>query len=107
MKSGIIYLGPDEMASKHKIRVNLKIGTKNTRIGVPRELEGWMKTTLYRDTLRWILFEDRVAEDSDVFSSRMHDTLSKTTVLSAASSQHSLAKSCCIVMSNPTHLPTS
>ena len=40
MKSGIIYLGPDEMASKHKIRVNLKIGTKNTRIGVPRELEG-------------------------------------------------------------------
>ena len=63
MKSGIIYLGPDEMASKHKIRVNLKIGTKNTRIGVPRELEGWMKTTLYRDntTLRWILFEDRVA----------------------------------------------
>ena len=61
-KSGIIYLG-DEMASKHKIRVNLKIGTKNTRIGVPRELEGWMKTTLYRDntTLRWILFEDRVA----------------------------------------------
>ena len=62
-KSGIIYLGPDEMASKHKIRVNLKIGTKNTRIGVPRELDGWMKTTLYRDntTLRWILFEDRVA----------------------------------------------
>ena len=53
MKSGIIYLGPDEMASKHKLRVNLKIGTKNTRIGV----------TLYRDntTLRWILFEDRVA----------------------------------------------
>ena len=51
-KSGIIYLGPD-----------LKVGTKNTRIGVPRELEGWMKTTLYRDntTLRWILFEDRVA----------------------------------------------
>ena len=42
MKSGIIYLGPDEMASKHKIRVNLKIGTKNTRIGVPRELEGWI-----------------------------------------------------------------
>ena len=40
MKSGIIYLGPDEMASKHKIRVNLKIGTKNTRIGFPRELEG-------------------------------------------------------------------
>ena len=41
----------------------LNIGTKNTRIGVPRELEGWMKTTLYRDntTLRWILFEDRVA----------------------------------------------
>ena len=39
-KSGIIYLGPDEMASQHKIRVNLKIGTKNTRIGVPRELEG-------------------------------------------------------------------
>ena len=31
-KSGIIHLGPDEMASKHKIRVNLKIGTKNTRI---------------------------------------------------------------------------
>ena len=62
-KSGIIYLGPDEMASKHKIRVNLKIGTKNTRIGVPRELEERMKTTLYRDTttLRWILFEDRVA----------------------------------------------
>ena len=62
-KSGIIYLGPDEMASKYKIRVNLKIGTKNTRIGVPRELEAWMKTTLYRDntTLRWILFEDRVA----------------------------------------------
>ena len=62
-KSGIIYLGPDEMASKHKIRVNLKIGTKNARIGVPRELEGWMKTTLYRDntTLRWIFFEDRVA----------------------------------------------
>ena len=62
-KSGIIYLGPDEMASKHKIRVDLKIGTKNTRIGVPRELEVWMKTTLYRDntTLRWILFEDRVA----------------------------------------------
>ena len=43
MKSGIIHLGPDEMASKHKIRVNLKIGTKNTRNGVPRELEGWMK----------------------------------------------------------------
>ena len=63
MKSGIIYLGPDETASKHKIRVNLKIGTKNTRIGVPRELEEWMKITLYRDitTLRWILFEDRVA----------------------------------------------
>ena len=62
-KSGIIFLGPDEMASKHKIHVNLKIGTNNTRIGVPRELEGWMKTTLYRDntTLRWILFEDRVA----------------------------------------------
>ena len=62
-KSGIIYLGPDEMASKHKIRVNVTIGTKNTRIGVPRELEEWMKTTLYRDntTLRWILFEDRVA----------------------------------------------
>ena len=62
-KSGIIYLGPDEMASKYKIRVNLKIGTKNTRIGVPRELEAWMKTTLYRDntTLRWILFENRVA----------------------------------------------
>ena len=62
-KSGIIYLGPDEMASKYRIGVNLKIGTKNTRIGVPRELEGWMKTTLYRDntTLRWILFEDRVA----------------------------------------------
>ena len=35
MKSGVVYLGPDEMASKHKIRVNLKIGTKNTRIGVP------------------------------------------------------------------------
>ena len=51
------------MASKHKIGLNLKIGTKNPRIGVPRELEGWMKTTLYRDntTLRWILFEDRVA----------------------------------------------
>ena len=63
MKSGIICLGPDEMASKHKIRVNLKIGTKNTLIGVPRELEVWMKTTLYRDntTLRWSLFEDRVA----------------------------------------------
>ena len=62
-KSGIIYLEPDEMASEHKILVNLKIGPKNTRIGVPRELEGWMKTTLYRDntTLRWILFEDRVA----------------------------------------------
>ena len=62
-KSGLIYLGPDELASKHKTRVNLKIGTKNTRIGVPRELEGWMKTTLYRDntTLRWTLFEDRVA----------------------------------------------
>ena len=62
-KSGIIYLGPVEMASKYKIRVNLKIGTKNTRIGVERELEAWMKTTLYRDntTLRWILFEDRVA----------------------------------------------
>ena len=61
--SGIIYLGPDEMASKHKIRVNLKVGTKNTRIGVPRELEAWMKTTLHRDNtiLRWILFEDRVA----------------------------------------------
>ena len=42
-KSGIIYLGPDEMASKHIIRVNLKIGTKNTRIGVSRELEGGMK----------------------------------------------------------------
>ena len=39
MKSRIIYLGPDEMASKHKIRGNLKIGTKNTRIAVPRELE--------------------------------------------------------------------
>ena len=39
------------------------MGTKNTRIGVPRELEGWMKTTLYRDntTLRLTLFEDRVA----------------------------------------------
>ena len=63
MKSGIIYLGPDEIVSNHKIRVNLKIGTKNTRIGVPRELEEWMKITLYRDntTLRWILFEDRVA----------------------------------------------
>ena len=62
-KSGIIHLGPDEVASKHKIRVNLKIGTRKTRIGGPRELEGWMKTTLYRDntTLRWILFEDRVA----------------------------------------------
>ena len=62
-KSGIIYLGLDELASKHKIRVNLKIGTKNTRIGVPRELEAWMKTALCRDntTLRWILFEDRVA----------------------------------------------
>ena len=62
-KSGIIYLGPGEMASKHQIRVNLEIGTKNRGIGVPRELEGWMKTTLYRDntTLRWILFEDRVA----------------------------------------------
>ena len=62
MKSGIIYLGPDEMASQHKIRVNLTIGTKNTRIGVPRELEVWMQTTLYRDDtiLRWILFEDRV-----------------------------------------------
>ena len=62
-KSSIVYLGPDETASKQKIRVNLKIGTKNTRIGVPRELEGWMKTTLYRDntTLRWTLFEDRVA----------------------------------------------
>ena len=61
--SGIIYLGPDEMASKYKIRVNLKDGTKNTRIGVPRELEEWMKTTLYLDntTSRWILFEDRVA----------------------------------------------
>ena len=34
-KSGIIYLGPDEMASKHKVRVNLTIGTKNMRIGVP------------------------------------------------------------------------
>ena len=32
MKSGIIHLGPDEIASKHKIRVNLQIGTKNTRI---------------------------------------------------------------------------
>ena len=63
MKSGIIYLGPDEIAPEHKIRVNLKIGTKSTRIGVPRELEGWRKTTLYRDntTLRWILFDDRVA----------------------------------------------
>ena len=62
-KSGIIYLGPDEMASKYKIRVNFKIGTRNTPIGVPRELEGWMKTTLYLDntTSRWILFEDRVA----------------------------------------------
>ena len=62
MKSGIIHLGPDEMVSEHKIRVNLKIGTKNTRIGVPPELEG-IKTTLYRDntTLRWIFFEDRVA----------------------------------------------
>ena len=56
-KSGIIYLGPDEMASKYKIRVNLKIGTRNTRIGVPRELEEWIKTTLYLDntTSRWIL----------------------------------------------------
>ena len=63
MKSGIIYLEPDEMASKQKIRVNLNIGTKNTRIGVPREVEAWMKTTLYREntTLRWILLEDRVA----------------------------------------------
>ena len=61
-KSGIIYLGPDEMASEHIIRGSLKIGTKNTRIGVPRELR-WMKTTLYRDntTLRWMLFEDRFA----------------------------------------------
>ena len=42
-KSGLIYLGPDERASEHKIRVNLKMGTKNTRIGVPRELKGWMK----------------------------------------------------------------
>ena len=62
MKSSIIYLGPDEMTSKHKIRLNLKIGTKKTRIGVPRDLERWTKTTLYLDstTLRWI-FEDRVA----------------------------------------------
>ena len=62
-KSGLIYLGPDELASKHKIRVSPKIGTKNTRIRVPRELEVWMNTTLYRDntTLRWTLFEDRVA----------------------------------------------
>ena len=62
-KSGLIYLGPNDLASKHKIRVNLKMGTKNTRIGVPLELEGWIKTTLYRDntTLRWTLFEDRVA----------------------------------------------
>ena len=135
MKSGIIYLGPHEMASEHKIRVNLKIGTKNTRIGVPRELEGWKKTTLCRDntTLRWILFEDRVAPrhqrqlpdgvdrcicmlqparttvdgDSAVFSSRMHDIWSKTIVLSAASLQHSLATICSILMSNPTPLPIS
>ena len=58
----VIHFGPNEMVFEHKIRVNLKIGTKNTRIGVPPELEG-IKTTLYRDntTLRWILFEDRVA----------------------------------------------
>ena len=62
-KSGIIWLGPGEMASKHKIPVNLKIGTKNTRIGVPRELEEWMKPRFIatNTTLRWILFEDRVA----------------------------------------------
>ena len=51
-KSGIIYLGPDEMASKHKIRVNLKIGTKNTRIGVPRELEGWDENHSFIATTR-------------------------------------------------------
>ena len=62
-KSGIIYLGPDEMASKHKNSRESQIGPKNTRSGVPHELEVWMETTLYRDntTLRWILFEDRVA----------------------------------------------
>ena len=62
-KSGRISLGPDELACKHKIRLNLKVGTNNTRFGVPRDLEGWMKTTLYRDntTLHWIVFEDRVA----------------------------------------------
>ena len=56
MRSGNIYLGPDEMASKHKIRVNLK-NWHEERAG------GWMETTLHRDktTLRWILFEDRVA----------------------------------------------
>ena len=121
-KSGIIYLGPDEMASTHKIRVNLKIGTKNTRIGVPRELEGWMKTTLYRDhtTLLWILFEDRVASRHHrqlpdgvdrcvcmlqpartTISSRMRDRWSKMIFLSAASSQHSLIVSDIDLFSKP------
>ena len=31
MKPGVIYLRPDESDSKHKNRVHLKIGTKNTR----------------------------------------------------------------------------
>ena len=148
--SGIIYLGPDEMASKHNIRVNLKIGTKNTHIAVPRVLEEWMKTTLYRDntTLRWILFEDRVAPrpqrqlpdgvrrgvcmlqparttvDGVSYMASCRTALSRGQrrvfesharqieqddrfVSGVLTSQHSLVKICCIMMSNPTHLPTS
>ena len=132
MKSGIIYLGPDEMASKHKIRVNLKIGTKNTRIGVPRELEGWMKNhalsrqhNLALDSFRGSCCATPSATIADgvdrcvcmlqparttvddvsymascrtamsrgqrrVFESHARQ-LSKMTVLSGASSQHSLA----------------
>ena len=49
----IINLGLDDIASEHKIRVNLKIARKTHGVD----------DTLYRDntTLRWILFEDRVA----------------------------------------------
>ena len=125
------------MTSKHKIRVNLKIGTKNTRIGVPHELEVWMKTTLYRDntTLCWILFEDRVAprhqrqlpDGVDRCVCMLQparttiDGVSYMTSCRAMSrgqrrvfesharqmEQDSFETICCIVMSSPTSLPIS
>jgi hypothetical protein len=62
-KNGIVYVDCNKGESKRdRIRCNIKYRPEDTRVGVPRELEHYMKTSLTRQKgqTAWVLLEDRV-----------------------------------------------